>query len=180
MLQHRFFACTFLLALGLLLPARAQETVTRTVDSSLTQKYQSDFGYSFMLPAKAKLNPIGSDLNRAGQSQLTNFILPGGSGSLKIRNYKEQQVVPPGYKMLDSMVFFQRDSMGVNGRIVIRNYILREMSVQMEVLLTAKGEKEYGGVLNAMLDSFLPPADQEKALHEWRYERGKDRFKNNR
>jgi hypothetical protein len=78
------------------------------------------------------------------------------------------------------MVFFQRDSIGVNGRIIIRNYILSDMAVQMEVLLTAKGEKEYGGILGAMFDSFLPPADQQTKLQDWRYERGKDRFKNNR
>ncbi len=180
MLLHRLSACAVLILLALALPARAQEVVTRTVDSSLTQQYSSDFSYSFMLPAKAKLNPIGSELNRAGAAQLVNFILPGGCGSVKIRNYREQQVVPPGYKLLDSMVFFESDSMGVNGRIIMRNYILRDMSVQIEVLLTAKGEKEYGAILTPMFDSFIPPPDQEKILHDWRYQRGKDRFKNNR
>jgi len=105
-------------------------------------------------------------------------MLPGGAGAVKIRNYKEQQVVPPGYKLLDSVVFFDRDSIGVNGRLFFRTYILRDMAVQMEVLLTPKGEKEYGGLLTAIFDSFLPPEGADKALQEWRYERGRERFKN--
>lgn len=178
MLQHRIFTGALLLMLAITAPALAQETITRTHDSLLTQQYASAFGYTFMLPGKAKLNPIGSEINRAGSTQLANYILPGGAGALKIRNFKEQQVVPPGYKLMDSIVIFERDSIGVNGHLYFRNYILRDIAVQIEVLLTPKGEKEYAALLRPMFDSFMPPEGAEKALQEWRYERGRDRFQN--
>jgi len=153
--------------------ASAQEVVSRTFDSSLTQKWTSDFGYTFMLPPKAKLNPIGSSINKAGQTQTTNFILSGGSGAIKIWNYQERQVVPEGYKLLDSMVFYDIDSMGVNGKINIRTYILHSMVVRVEVLLTEKGNKEYADRLRGIFDSFMPPEGMAKALEQWRYEYGK-------
>jgi len=167
-----------LLLLAVAIPATAQEEIIRSYDSTLTQKFTSDFGYGFMLPARARFNPIGSETNRAGSTQLVNYILPGGAGSIKIRNYKEQQVVPPGYRLLDSIVVFDRDSIGVNGHLYFRTYILRDMAMQMEVLLTAKGEKEYGPLLAPMFDSFIPPEGSDRTLQEWRYERGRDRYKN--
>lgn len=178
MVQYRILTGALLLMLAITAPALAQESITRTYDSMLTQKFTSDFGYSFMLPGRAKLNPIGSEINRAGATQLANYILPGGAGALKIRNFKEQQVVPPGYKLMDSIVVFDRDSVGTNGHMYFRNYILRDMAVQIEVLLTAKGEKEYAAILRPMFDSFMPPEGADKALQEWRYERGRDRFQN--
>lgn len=153
--------------------ASAQENATRISDSSLTQKWSSDFGYSFMLPPKAKLNPIGSSINKAGQTQTANFILSGGAGAIKIWNYQERQVVPEGYKLLDSMVYFDIDSAGVNGKIHIRSYILQSMVVRIEVLLTEKGNKEYADRLRAIFDSFMPPAGISKTLEQWRYEYGK-------
>jgi hypothetical protein len=153
--------------------ASAQETTMRVVDSTLTQKWTSEFGYSFMLPPKAKFNTIGSTLNKAGMTQLANFILSGGAGAIKIWNYKEQQVVPQGYKMLDSMVYYETDSVGVNGTIHIRTYILHWLVVRIEVLLTEKGRLEYGDRLRAIFDSFTPPEGTEKTLEQWRYEYGK-------
>jgi hypothetical protein len=150
------------------------EISTRSHDSSLTQLFQSEFGYTFMLPAKAKFNPIGSSINKPGATQTANYILPGGAGSIKIWNLKERQVVPPGYKMLDSMIYYDIDSVGVNGKIRTRTYILHFMAVRMQVLLTPKGEPEYADRLKAIFDSFTPPATAGKILERWRFEYGKD------
>ncbi|MBS1911609.1 MAG: hypothetical protein JST22_06465 [Bacteroidetes bacterium] len=167
----------FLPMLALLLAAptlSAQEATTRTLDSTLTQKYSSEFGYSFMLPARAKQNPIGSTINAAGRTQTANFLLSGGFGAIKIWNYAETQVVPAHYKTLDSIVYYETDSAGVNGTIHIRTYIMDSIVVRMEVLLTAKGATEFGGsVLKAMFDSFVPPPNARKQLAQWRYEFGK-------
>ncbi|MEO5929843.1 MAG: hypothetical protein ABIR47_07915 [Candidatus Kapaibacterium sp.] len=162
-----------LLALLLTIPSasRAQELVTRTQDSTLTQKWTSEFGYSFMLPAKAKLNAIGSTINVAGKTQLTNFILPGGAGAIRIQNFAEGQMVPKGYKLMDSIHIFDVDSAGTNGMIHRRTYILRDIAVLIDILLTDKGAKEYGDHLHGIFDSFMPPEGSEKALQQWRYGR---------
>ena len=150
------------------------EVTTRTYDSTLTQKYESEFGYSFMLPAKAKFNPIGSSITRSGGVQTANYILPGGAGSIKIWNLKERQVVPPGYNMLDSMIYHESDSVGVLGKIRTRSYVLHFLVVRVQVLLTPKGEKEYADRLKAIFDSFVPPPKATKILERWRFEYGQD------
>jgi hypothetical protein len=152
--------------------APAQEVTTRTIDSTLTQKWTSDFGYSFQLPARAKFNTIGSGVNQSGRTQTANFILPGGSGSIKIQNFAEGQMVPKGYKVTeDSVHYYQIDSAGTNGTIHRRNYILRDIVVIMEVLLTPKGQNEYGAQLQAIFDSFVPPPGADKTLQDWRFGR---------
>lgn len=146
--------------------------VPRSYDSSLTQKYTSDFGYSFTLPAKAKFNPIGSSINKPGHTQMANFILTGGCGGVKIWNLKETQVVPFNYRLLDSIIYYENDSVGVNGKIRTRTYIMDSAVVRIEVMLTAKGQAEYTPILKAMFDTFLPPPNITMRLDKWRFEYG--------
>lgn len=152
--------------------------IPRAIDSTLTQKYVSEFGYSFMLPAKAKFNTIGSAVNKPGETQMANFMLTGGAGALKIWNYKETQVVPPNYKVIDSAIFYDKDSAGVNGKLHTRTYILDSIVVRIEALLTPKGEAEYGSRLLAIFDSFVAPPAARKEMPLWRFEYG--RFHNGR
>ena len=146
---------------------------SRIVDSTLTQKYASEFGYTFLLPAKAKPNPLGSSINKTGQTQTANFLLSGGCGAVKIWNYRETQVVPADYKLLDSLIYYDRDSSGVNGTIHTRTYIMDSIVVRVEVLLTAKGAPEYAPRLKAIFDSFTPPPLATMRLDKWRFEYGK-------
>lgn len=151
----------------------APREITPIVDTTLTQFYKSEFGYSFRLPAKAKPNPIGSSLNIAGETQMANFILSGGCGALRIWNYNETQVVPPSYKVLRGVIFFDKDSSGVNGKLYTRSFILDSVVIRIEALLTPKGQTEYGSRLMAIFDSFEPPPMARKEMALWRFEYGK-------
>src|SRR5438477_603016 len=72
--------------------ANAQDT-TRVRDTTLTQLWKSDFGYSVSLPAAAKFNSIGSVYNKAGEMERRNYILPGGNGAIKIDYVTERRMV---------------------------------------------------------------------------------------
>ena len=93
-------------------------------------------------------------------------------GILTRVTFAEGQMVPKGYKVTeDSVHYFQIDSNGTNGTIHRRNYILRDIVVIMEVLLTPKGQNEYGSQLQAIFDSFVPPPGADKSLQDWRFGR---------
>ena len=185
--MNRFFALApilMILALANYVDANAQTYVkdvgdaeirTRTTDSTLVQEYTGAFGWSFFLPEKkvAKFNKLGSKVNEAGQSEVVNFMLRGGRGGVTIRYYTEQRVLPAGYLLLDSnMHFYEYDSTGQNGMIYRRVYVLTDQAIEMEVMLTKKGQADLGpAVATAIFDSFIPPASATFFLEEWRYGR---------
>lgn len=156
--------------------AGAQEVIQPTTDSTVNQKWVSEFGFSFLVPAKARFNKLGSNLDVAGQTQTANFILPGACGAITIQNFKEGRMVPQGYRFLDSVHVWDKDSTGRNGIIHRRIYILTKLVVQIDILLTDKGNAEYGSVLPAILDSFVAPEGAEKSLPAWRYGRSASEF----
>ncbi len=156
--------------------ASAQEIIVPTTDSTVNQKWVSEFGFSFLIPAKARFNKLGSNVDIAGQTQRANFILPGACGSITIQNFKEGRMVPQGYRFLDSVHVWDKDSTGRNGIIHRRLYILTKLAVQIDILLTEKGSLEYGSVIPAILDSFVAPEGAEKVLPAWRYGRSASEF----
>jgi len=158
----------------------AQDTIARAVDTSVQQQWTSHYAFRFLLPNKARFNKLGSVLNEAGQSEVTNFILPGGCGSITIRYFAEGRIVPKGYRLLDSVHVWDSDSTGRNGQIHRRLYILTDIAIELEVLLTAKGEAEYGPVLSAIRDGFTPPAGAPTSLPLWRYGRNPSEFEQGR
>ena len=149
-------------------------THDRTSDSTLTQTYTGHFGWTINLPPVevAKFNKLGSRVNEAGMTETVNFMLRGGLGGVTITYYTEKRIVPTGYYLLDSLIhFYGADSAGRNGTIHRRSYILRDQSVDIEVLLTEKGETALGGSLTALFDSFMPPEGAQFELEDWRYGR---------
>lgn len=149
---------------------KAIETAKAT-DTSVTQKFESQFGYSFLLPNKAKYNKLGSEVLPAGETEKQNYILPGGAGAITIRHIKEWRMVPRDFKMMDGVHYHDPDSVGRNGKIFKRVYILKENTVEIEILLTAKGETEYADKVQAIKDSFVPMPNAVKELDAWRYGR---------
>jgi hypothetical protein len=159
--------------------SRAQETAAPH-DSTISQKWTSDFGYSFTLPQKARYNKLGSEVKKEQHTERQNFILPGGSGAITIYHYQEGRMVPKDYKLLDSIHYYDVDSAGRNGMIHRRVYILKDIAVQMDVLLTDKGQTEYGAELKQIFDSFVPPPGAERRLEAWRYGRNPKEYENGR
>lgn len=171
-----------LLAVGVLLltiPAYAQPA-PRATDSTVNQKWTSEYGYSILLPATAKYNKIGSLANKEGRTEKTNFILPGGAGSVTVTYFTEPRMVPKDYKTLDSLHYYQYDSTGRNGIIHRRIYVMHETAVHIEVMLTEKGQQQYAAVLPAIFDSFVPPPGTIFALESWRYGRNPSEFEHGR
>lgn len=152
----------------------------RATDPSLTQKFASEFGYSFMLPPTARFNKLGSAINLPGETEKQNYLIPGGNGSIMIYYVKEGRMVPRNFQMLDSVHYYQFDSLGRNGMIYRRVYILKDYAIQIDILLTPKGQKEYADKVTAIFDSFIPPPDAIKALQAWRYGRNPKEFEKGR
>ncbi len=148
----------------------------RVTDPSLTQRWTGTFGESFSFPAEVKYNALGSEVKQAEQTERVNFIIPGGNGSIKVQYFTEKRMVPKGFGMLDSMRFADVDSAGRNGMIHRRTYILRDFAVQIDILLTDKGEQAYGGRVHAIFDSFDPKAGSPTDLEAWRYGRDPRQF----
>jgi hypothetical protein len=146
------------------------QPAARATDTSVTQKWTSEFGYSLTLPAVARYNKIGTLINKEGKTEKVNFILPGG-GSVTVSFFTEPRMVPKDFKTLDSLHYYQYDSTGRNGVIHRRIYVMRENAVHIDVLLTDKGEQTYGALVPAIFDSFLPPPNTIFALETWRYGR---------
>jgi hypothetical protein len=143
----------------------------KVTDPTLTQHWVGTFGEGFSFPAEVKPNPLGTEVNKGGQTERVNFIIPDGNGSIKVQYFTEKRMVPKPYGILDSMRFADVDSAGRNGMIHRRTYILNQQAVQIDILLTDKGEKNYGPRLRAILDSFVPPPGSTFALEAWRYGR---------
>ncbi len=159
------------------------EIRTRTTDSSLTQSYTGHFGWTLMLPEEsiAKYNKIGSKVNEAGQSEVINFMLRGGRGGLTIRYYTEQRMMPLGFALLDSTIhFYDADSVGRNGHIFRRTYVLTDQSIEIEFMLTEKGQTDLGDKVMAIFDSFLPPKQATFELQKWRYGRNPEDYQTGR
>jgi hypothetical protein len=152
----------------------------RATDPSLTQKFTSEFGYSFMLPATAKFNKLGSAVNVPGETEKQNYLIPGGNGAIMIYYVKEGRMVPRNFQMLDGVHYYQFDSLGRNGMIYRRVYILKDYAIQIDILLTEKGQKEYADKVQAIFDSFVPPPDAIKELQAWRYGRNAKEFEKGR
>ena len=155
----------------------------RTTDSTLTQTYTGHFGWSINLPPEeiAKFNKIGSSVNESGKSETVNFMLRGGRGGVFIRYYTEQRMMPLGYMLLDSTIhYYEIDSTGRNGNIYRRTYVMTDQAVEIEVMLTEKGEAELKESVTAMFDSFLPPKDATYALEQWRYGRDPSEYREGR
>ena len=120
----------------------------------------------------AKFNKLGSKVNEAGMTEVVNFMLRGGLGGITIKYYTEKRIVPTGYYLLDSLIHYhESDSVGRNGKIYRRSYILRDQAIDIEVLLTDKGGTALGGSITALFDSFMPPAGAAFELEDWRYGR---------
>lgn len=170
----------FLVVSVLAQPPAEVEVITPAKDTSVAQLWTSEFGYSFTLPNRAKFNKLGSKVVAAGGTETANFILPGGSGSITIRNFAEGRMIPAGFRYLDSIHVSDRDSIGQNGMIHRRVYILTDMAVQIDILLTDKGTREYGTVIAAIMDSFVPPAGASKTIPAWRYGRDPREFERGR
>jgi hypothetical protein len=152
---------------------------TRISDSSLTQPYTGSYGWSMMLPPEsvASYNKILSKVNTEGQSEVVNFMLRGGLGGLTIKYYTERRQLPVGYKLLDSVIhFYEADSVGRNGKIYKRSYVLSEQAIDIEVMLTEKGQAELGEKLQAIFDSFQPPPTATFVLKEWQYGRNPEDY----
>lgn len=155
----------------------------RTTDSTLTQTYTGHFGWSLKLPDEsiAKYNKIGSKVNEAGQSEVTNFMLRGGRGGLTIRYYTEQRMMPLGFALLDSTIhFYEIDSTGRNGHIFRRTYVLTDQTIEIEMVLTDKGQTDLGDKVAAIFDSFLPPKEATFELQKWRYGRNPEDYEQGR
>lgn len=157
----------------------AAQPAVRATDSTVSQKWTSDYGYSIVLPAAAKYNKIGSTYTKEGRTEKVNFILSGG-GAVTVTFYTEPRMVPKDFRTLDSMHFYQYDSAGRNGMIHRRVYVLRDNAIQIDVLLTEKGERMFGAVVPAIFDSFVPPPDATFALESWRYGRDPREFEQGR
>jgi hypothetical protein len=155
------------------------QPAARAIDSTVTQKWTSDYGYSLLLPAVAKYNKIGSIYNPQGKTEKVNFILPGG-GSVTVSYFTEPRMVPKDFKTLDSVHYYQYDSTGRNGIIHRRVYVMRENAVHIDVLLTDKGEQTYGRAVPAIFDSFVPAAGTIFALESWRYGRDPREYESGR
>ncbi len=150
------------------------EVDSRTTDSTLTQEYTGNFGWKIFLPEEsiAKYNKLGSKVNESGQSEVVNFMLRGRRGGISIRYYTEQRMIPLGYKLLDSTLhFYEIDSVGRNGNIYRRTYVMTDQAVEIEIMLTEKGDADLKEKVEAMFDSFLPPETARMELEEWRYGR---------
>ena len=159
------------------------EVRERTTDSSLTQLYQGHFGWQIKLPEEsiAKYNKLGSSVNESGKSEVVNFMLRGGRGGIKIRYYTEQRMMPLGYMLLDSLVhFYEIDSVGRNGTIYRRTYVMTDQAVEIEILLTDKGETDLKDVLMPMFDSFTAPETATYELEGWRYGRNPEDYEEGR
>ena len=159
------------------------EVRTRTTDSSLTQAYTGHFGWTLMLPDKsiAKYNKLGSKLNEAGQSEVVNFLLRGGRGGMKVKYYTEQRMMPLGFALLDSTIhFYEIDSTGRNGKIFRRIYVLTDQTIEIEILLTEKGQSDLGDKVMAIFDSFIPPKEATFELQKWRYGRNPEDYQEGR
>jgi hypothetical protein len=192
--MRSFFSTLLLPSICALLAASASSTLsaqsyaadagegehhTRTSDSSLTQPYTGAYGWSMMLPPEsvASFNKILSKVNSEGQSEVVNFMLRGGLGGLTIKYYTERRQLPVGYKLLDSAIhFYEADSVGRNGKIYKRSYVLAEQAIDIEVMLTEKGQAELEGKLLAIFDSFQPPAEATFTLKEWQYGRNPEDY----
>jgi hypothetical protein len=161
-------------------PDSTRTSITRASDPALTQKWVSEFGYSFMFPATVKYNTIGSAVSRAGQTERQNFMIPGGNGRIQLQYFTEQRMVPKNYQLLDSVHVADFDSAGTNGRIYRRFYIMRDYWVQIDILLTPKGEETFKPMIRPIFDSFLPPPTAIFALEAWRYGRNPKEFESGR
>ncbi len=147
---------------------------TRTSDSTLTQTYTGHYGWSIDLPAEdiAKFNRLGSKVNEPGMSEVVNFMLRGGRGGITLRYYTERRMLPAGYSLLDSTIhYYEADSVGKNGHIYRRTYVMSEQAVEIELMLTEAGQADLGGLIRAIFDSFMPPATAGFELEGWRYGR---------
>ena len=99
-------------------------------------------------------------------------MLRGGRGGMKVRYYTEQRMMPLGYKLLDSILhYYEIDSVGRNGNIYRRTYVMTDQAVEIEILLTEKGETDLKEHLVGIFDSFIPPDSATFELQEWRYGR---------
>lgn len=156
------------------------EMIARKSDTNVQQVWTSHFGFIVRLPNKARYNKLGYVLNQAGRSELVNFILPSRAGSITVRYYHEGRMVPKGFRMLDSIHVFDSDSLGRNGKIYRRLYILTEFAVETEVLLTPTGEAEYGPLMDAIFDSFVAPSGSACLLPQWRYGRDPSKYEHGR
>ncbi|MBC8143973.1 MAG: hypothetical protein H7X80_00220 [bacterium] len=152
----------------------------RATDSTISQKWTSEYGYSVLLPSVAKYNKIGSTYTKGGGTEKVNFILPGGSGAITLTHVTEPRMVPKDFRLLDSVHFYQYDSLGRNGTIHRRVYVLKENAIQFDVLLTDKGERNFGALVNAIFDSFVPAPGAVFALESWRYGRDPREFEQGR
>jgi hypothetical protein len=159
--------------------ARPEPRSTRVTDSTVNQKWTSEYGYSVLLPAAAKYNKIGSIFNKEGRTEKVNFILPG-AGSITVTYFTEPRMVPKDYKLLDSLHYYEYDSTGRNGMIHRRIYVMRDNAVHVDVLLNEKGEQTYGTLVPAIFDGFVPPPDATFALETWRYGRDPHEYENGR
>ncbi len=159
----------------------AQDTIQRISDSAVQQSWKSHYGYSMLVPNTAKFNKLGSVLNEAGQSEVTNYILPGGCGSVTLRYFAEGRMIPKGFRYIsDSIHIFDTDSAGRNGMIYRRIFLMTDFTIEAEVLLTQKGEGVYKPLLRAIFDSFVPPAGAMASIPQWRYGRDPREFEQGR
>jgi hypothetical protein len=179
-MMYRYLLSAVFLALVLCTPGLRAQDSARTSDPRLPQLWSSEYGYSFNLPEKAKYNKLGSEIKKEGQTERQNFILSGGNGAITIYHYAEPRMVPKDYKLLDSIHYFDIDSTGRNGMIHRRIYILKDVAIQMDILLTEKGEATYGELVEPIFASFVPPPGAEKTLDAWRYGRDPKEFEHGR
>lgn len=183
MARRHLLTQRLVIALGALLllssNAIAQPAV-RATDTTVTQKWTSEFGYSVLLPVTAKYNKIGSLISKEGKTEKANFILPGGSGSVTVTFFTEPRMVPKDYKTLDSLHYYQYDSTGRNGIIHRRVYVMHENAVHIDVLLTDKGQTLYGAAVAAIFDGFVAAPGTVYALESWRYGRDPREYESGR
>jgi hypothetical protein len=179
----KLFTLFFIAVLPTVALAQSDSTMpqyVRATDPALTQKWQSEFGYSFMFPATVKYNTIGSAVSKAGQTERQNFMIPGGNGRIQINYYTEQRMIPAGFQRMDSLHIADVDSAGTNGKIYRRMYIMRDYWVQIDILLTPKGEAEFKPLIRPIFDSFVPPPAAIFAVEQWRYGRNAKEFEKGR
>lgn len=158
-----------------------QDTIQRISDTSVQQIWKSHYGFTMLVPNAARFNKLGSVLNQAGQSEVTNFILPGGCGSVTLRYYAEGRMIPKGFNYIsDSIHIYDTDSAGRNGMIYRRLFLMTDFTVEAEVLLTQKGEAMYKPLLRSIFDSFVAPAGAQAAVPQWRYGRDPREFEQGR
>lgn len=150
----------------------------------LPQQWTSEnFGYGFSLPPESlvKYNKLGSAYNVSGGSEKVNFMIRGGKGAITIEHFTEQRMVPDGYQLRDdSLHYYDQDSVGTNGKILRRNYVMNQQVVQLQILVTPSGEAEILPLVPLIFASFRAPEQASFTLESWRYGRDPSEYQRGR